>query len=285
LSTGVFNLGFCAIKRSLSSQKMISWWHHRLVDKCYIDSYDSYYTDQKWMDFLPCFFTSEELHVSLHLGMNIAPWNFFEREIFIENDILKVKNREGESKNSIFPVLFVHYSGYNYSELKKGNVIQNNISNIKEYDDVKLLTDVYANAIQEKKDVFDKFINQKYTYNYFENGNLINSFQRRIYRALVMKGESKFENPFKTNSGSLYQTLKKKGLIKKTSINLDKVNKDNLIGVERKLKLINLFTRFIFKLIGFEKYLLLIKLFRPFSRFETQIHLLDSSFDKNNIKY
>ena len=165
LSTGVFNLGFCGIRRSNAASNMISWWHKRLLDKCYIDSYDSYYTDQKWMDFLPCLFTNEELCISRHLGMNIAPWNFFERKIFVENNILKVENREGKVKN-IFPVLFVHYSGYDYSELKKGNVVQNNISKIKEYEDIKLLTDVYAKAIYDKKDIFDKYINEQYSFVY-----------------------------------------------------------------------------------------------------------------------
>lgn len=285
LSTGVFNLGFCAIKRSLSSQKMISWWHHRLVDKCYIDSYDSYYTDQKWMDFLPCFFTSDELHVSHHLGMNIAPWNFFEREIFIENDILKVKNREGDSKNSIFPVLFVHYSGYNYSELKKGNVIQNNISKIKEYDDVKLLTDIYAKAIQGKKVLFDKYINEKYSFNFYENGFVIKSFHRRIYRSLVMKGEYRFLNPFSTDEYSLYYILKNKGMMKHSVINLDKITKENLKGVDRKLKIFNVVTRFLYKLIGVEKYLLFIRLLRSFGRYESQIHIVDKKYDNNNINY
>jgi predicted DNA-binding protein YlxM (UPF0122 family) len=285
LSTGVFNLGFCAIKRSLSSQKMISWWHYRLVDKCYIDSYDSYYTDQKWMDFLPCFFTSDELHVSHHLGMNIAPWNFFEREIFIENDILKVKNRQGDSKNSIFPVLFVHYSGYNYSELKKGNVIQNNISKIKEYDDVKLLTDIYAKAIQGKKDLFDKYINEKYSFNFYENGFVIKSFHRRIYRSLVIKGEYRFLNPFSTDEYSLYYILKNKGMMKHSVINLDKITKENLKGVDRKLKIFNVVTRFLYKIIGFEKYLLFIRLLRSFGRYESQIHIVDNKYDNNNIKY
>ena len=285
LSTGVFNLGFCAIRRSLSSQKMISWWHHRLVDKCYIDSYDSYYTDQKWMDFLPCFFTSEELHVSHHLGMNIAPWNFFEREIFVENDILKVKNREGDSENSTFPVLFVHYSGYNYSELKKGNVIQNNISKIKEYDDVKLLTDVYAKAIQGKKDIFDKYINEKYSFNFYENGTVIKSFHRRIYRSLVMKGENKFLNPYSTDEFSLYHVLKNKGMMKHSVVNLDKITKENLQGVDRKLKIFNRGTRFLYKIIGFEKYLLFIRLLRSFGRYESQIHIVDKQYDNNNIKY
>ncbi|TDX09276.1 glycosyltransferase [Flavobacterium sp. S87F.05.LMB.W.Kidney.N] len=285
LSTGVFNLGFCAIKRSSSSAKMISWWHQRLLDKCYIDSYDSFYTDQKWMDFLPCFFTSEELYVSRHLGMNIAPWNFFERKVLVENDILKVKNREGSQDNSAFPVLFVHYSGYNYSELKKGNVIQNNISNIKEYDDIKLLTDVYAKAIHEKKEIFDAYINEKYSYNFYDNGDAIKSFHRRIYRSLVMKGENRFSNPFSSGEKSLHQAFKKNGMMKNSTVNLDKVTKENLQGVDRKLKIFNVATRALYKMIGFEKYLLFIRLLRSFGRYESQIHIIDKKYDSNNIKY
>ncbi|MFQ6601599.1 hypothetical protein [Flavobacterium sp. C3NV] len=282
MSTGVFNLGFCGIKRSISANKMISWWHERLLDKCYFDSYETYYTDQKWMDFLPCYFDSSELYISRHLGMNIAPWNFFEREVYRENENLKVRNREANSKKVSDPVIFVHYSGYNYNEMKKGNVVQNNISNIKDYDDIKLLTDVYANAIYKNREIFDKYIQEKYSFATFENGNAIKGFHRRIYRSLVEKGLL-FDNPFSIASDSLYQKLKAKGMTKSSSINLDKATKDNLQGVGRKLKMFNIATRFIYRLIGFEKYLLLIRLMRPFGRFESQIHLLSSDFDKKNI--
>lgn len=284
MSTGVFNLGFCGIKRSLAAKKMISWWHERLLDKCYIDSHDSYFTDQKWMDFLPCYFNSNELYVSRHLGMNIAPWNFFEREIYTEKESLKVRNREVNSVKVDYPVIFVHYSGYNYSEMKKGNVVQNNISNIKDYEDIKLLTDVYAKAIYKKRELFDKYIREKYSFGTFENGDAIKGFHRRIYRSLVNKGLL-FDNPFSIANDSLYQKLKAKGMTKSSSINIDKVTKDNLQGVGRKLKMFNIVTRLLYKLVGFDKYLLLIRLMRPFSRFESQIHLITSDFDEENIKY
>ena len=284
MSTGVFNLGFCGIKRSLSSKKMISWWHERLLDKCYIDSYDSYYTDQKWMDFLPCYFSGSELFVSRHLGMNIAPWNFFEREIFLGNEGLKVCNREGNIEKYDYPVIFVHYSGYNYIELKKGNVVQNNISGIKEYEDIKLLTDVYAKAIYDKRELFDQYIKEKYSFGTFENGVMIKGFHRRIYRSLVNKGLV-FDNPFSIDDDSLYHELKVKGMTKPSKINLDKATKDNLEGVGKKLKMFNAASRLLYKLVGFEKYLLLIRLMRPYSRFESQIHLMNPDFDEENIKY
>ena len=284
MSTGVFNLGFCGIKRSLSSTKMISWWHERLLDKCYIDNYDSYFTDQKWMDFLPCFFSSDELCITRHLGMNIAPWNFFERKIFLSDEGFNVCSREDNDEKSDVPVIFVHYSGYNYNEMKKGNVVQNNISNIKEYEDIKLLTAFYSKVIFEDREVFDKYINEKYSFGTFENGVVIKGFHRRIYRSLVNKGLV-FENPFSITNNSLYQKLKSNGMTKPSIINIDKATKENLQGVGKKLRMINIVTRLLYKLVGFEKYLLFIRLMRSFSRFETQIHLVTSNYDDENIKF
>jgi hypothetical protein len=283
LGSGVFNLGFCGVRKNTISKKMLTWWHERLNDKCFIDAYNFYFTDQKWMDFLPCYFTSDELHISQHLGMNIAPWNFFEREIFIENDKIRVRNREESSKHDNFPVIFVHYSGYNYVEMKKGIVIQNNISNIKNYEDIKLLTDVYSNAVYEKREIFDGYIKEKYSFGLFESGETITKFHRRMYRSLIDKGVS-FENPFLVSDNSLYQKLKAKGMITNSTMNIGKVNRDDLKGIEGKLKIFNVVTRLLYKIIGIEKYTLLIRLFGPFSRFESQIHLVNSDFDKENIK-
>jgi hypothetical protein len=284
MSTGVFNLGFCGIKRSLSSKKMISWWHERLLDKCYIDSYDSYFTDQKWIDFLPCFFSSDELYISRHLGMNIAPWNFFERKIFLSDEGLMVCSREDNDEKTNVPVIFVHYSGYNYNEMKKGNVVQNNISNIKEYEDIKLLTAVYSKVIFEDREIFDKYIKEKYSFGTFENGDVIKGFHRRIYRSLVNKGLV-FGNPFSIANNSLHQKLKRNGMTKPSLLNIDKATKENLQGVGKKLKMVNSATRLLYKLVGFEKYLLFIRLMRSFSRFETQIHLVTSNYDDENIKF
>jgi hypothetical protein len=144
---------------------------------------------------------------------------------------------------------------------------------------------VYARAIHERKEIFDKYINEKYSFNFFENGDAIQNFHRRIYRSLLMKGESRFENPFLVNSNSLHQVFKNKGMIKISDVNLDKVTKENLHGVEKKLIVFNRATRLLYKLIGFEKYMLFIKLLRSFGRYESQIHIINNQYDKNNIKF
>ena len=94
-----------------------------------------------------------------------------------------------------------------------------------------------------------------------------------------------FNNPFSVANDSLYHKLKGKGMTKPSTINIDKATKENLQGVGRKLKMFNTATRLLYKMVGLEKYLLLIRLMRPFSRFESQIHLITSDFDEENIKF
>jgi len=281
LGNGIFNLGFCGVRNDAVAKKMCGWWHSKLLKNCFIDPYLNTFTDQKWMDYLPAFFTSEELIITHHLGLNIAPWNFFERKIILEDGKLMVRARE-QDDDQIYPVIFVHYSGYNYTALKEGKVIQNNVSALNVYEDVKLLTDLYAKFIQENRAVFDRFIGLDYSYNSFENGISITNFHRRIYRALNNKGE-KILNPFESGDQSFLARLQRAGMVRQTSVNIDKADKSNLKGVGAKLKVFNRLTRLMYRLIGFERYSLFIKLLRPYSRYESQIHLVDKRYDKDNI--
>lgn len=280
LSCGMFNLGFCGLRRGDESQAMIKWWHNRLVESCYIDNFDFYFTDQKWIDFLPSFFSAEELCICRHLGMNIAPWNFFERQIIDLDNKLYVCPRS--TKGEKFPLIFVHYSGYNYTELKKGSVVQNNIPQLTAYKDIKILTSIYAEAIHCNNKIFDSFITQSYSYNFFDNNDTIQIIHRRLYRSLLSQSV-KISNPFSTTPCSFHSMLKQKKMISSKGLNLDKVSKYNLKHMINKLILFNRLTRLIYRLLGYERYMLLIRLLRPFSRYEAQIHLLDKKYDSSNI--
>ncbi len=283
LGSGVFNLGFCGIKRSDVSIKMLIWWNSRLKNKCFIDSYNFYFTDQKWMDFLPCYFNDNDLCISRDLGLNIAPWNYFERKVYLEGDQLMVCNREEYINKNISKVIFVHFSGYNYNELKCGRIIQNNISSLKNFKDIEILLNTYTNAIIEKRDLFDTYINETYTYSNFENGVSITKLHRRLYRSLVDNNYD-FFNPFSTDYKTFYRLIYSKGMINRSFQNKIKINRNNLQGVEGKLKVFNFITRLLYKIIGVEKYTELVRLLGAFGRFEAQIHLISRSFDKENIK-
>ena len=283
LGNGIFNLGFCAIKNNSVSKRMLLWWRNKLVNNCFIDPYENCFTDQKWMDFLPAYFDSDELLITRHLGLNLAPWNFYERKIYTKNEILFASYRDENEENDSYPIIFVHFSGYDYKSLMSGKVAQKNIDGLKLYEDINLLTDIYSAAILNKRQEFERYIDMKYSYNTFDNDTSIIDFHRRIYRSLIIKGEN-IVNPFSTDDNTFYQRLKHSKMIKRSSINLDKVTKNNLQGVDGKLVIFNKLTRFLYKILGFERYLLIIKLLRPYSRFETQIHLISKKFDDNNIK-
>ncbi|MGJ1436875.1 glycosyltransferase [Sphingobacterium siyangense] len=278
MSTGVFNLGFLALKNSGAAMSMLSWWGARLKDQCYMDPLDSYFTDQKWIDFLPCFFGSDDLFVSKNLGLNVAPWNFFERELYFSDGHWMVKPRGDVDTTTHHRLIFVHFSGYNYKGLIDGVLEQNNISNLDSYIDIDHICHVYADFLTKQINTFNKYIDYSYTYATFDDGSKITSFQRRLFRGWIEVGEH-VEFPFSTETGTFYQKLKKKGLLNKSStVGLDSLNKNNMSTASKKLKIVNILTKLVFKLLGLKNYILILRLMRPYSRVENQLHLIDKKY-------
>jgi len=102
LNTGLYNLGFLAMKSSDNSSAMIDWWAERLRTKGYNDVKNGMFTDQIWINFVPLFF--KNVKVFTHLGYDVAYWNLHERQLSQQNNKYFV--------NSTFPLVFFHYSGY-----------------------------------------------------------------------------------------------------------------------------------------------------------------------------
>jgi hypothetical protein len=103
LNSGLYNLGFIAIKYSLEGTKMLDWWSERLRYKAYIDFKRGLFTDQIWINFVPLYFTGVKIFT--HLGYNMAYWNLHERHLS--------KKEENYFINDKYPLVFYHFSGYN----------------------------------------------------------------------------------------------------------------------------------------------------------------------------
>jgi hypothetical protein len=208
--------------------------------------------------------------------MNVAPWNFHEREVFSLNDKFFVKNRIDNrfKSDAVVELIFVHFSGFDYAKMSSGIITQKNIPNLIDYDDIHTLTDHYSNALKFNQETFNKYISLQYSYNYFDNGKRIIGFHRRIYRSLIEAGEA-FVNPFETTFDSLYTIFVNSKMINENLKNFDKITKSNLPRFDLRLKKVQRFTVLIYKIIGLEKYLLMIKLFKMLSRIESHQHLLD----------
>ena len=272
MKCGIYNLGFIGVTNNPKIIQMLNWWKDRLRDGCFIDDKEGQYTDQKWMDFIPAFFDDSELFITKHLGMNFAPWNFFERIVNVENGKFVVSYRQC-IKDFKYPLMFVHFSGYDYKLLKSGINRQKNIECLQNYNDINSVITEYSQAIKDKQAVFDLTIENSYTYNYFEDGKTIHPYHRRLYRSYLL--HSKIDNPFKCCS-YFYKLLSNKRLLKYKYDSNAKILKKDYKNLSSKLKKINIAFRILYLLLGPSKYFLFLRFLRSYSRPESQLHILES---------
>ena len=273
--SGMFNLGFLGLKNDIYSQKMLNWWEIRLEDRCFQDMMENYFTDQKWIDFLPSFFPNQIL-ISQNLGLNVAPWNFYEREIEIKGETFYVKNRLLQNQD-YYPLIFLHFSGFNYKSLLDEKINQINIPDLEIYNDLLNPIATYTKYLKESN--LNKYIKLNYSYNYFTNGVTISSIYRKLFRRLYE--DSKIDtNPFDSNE-EFYKKLKYGNIINKTLISSDKTTASNYYNIEKKLIFINKIFYFIFKIIGVNKFFLLTRMMRIYSKKENHVYLIDKSYFKN----
>lgn len=291
LATGLFNLGFLGLSRSNVSEELLTWWGSRLLDQCFIDSHDALFTDQKWMDFVPSLFPSEAICCLRSLGMNMAPWNFHERQILVEADgSFSVVRRNHpdkpldiQAKNLVGnKLVFVHFSGFDYKKFCEGSVAQYNIDGLNIYNDLAPIIDRYMQEIQALKTTVVDFLGSPYRYAKFDNGKPILAFHRRMYRAALDAG-MKLGDPFTTQNGSFFSMLAKASLVLENPghASFEKLNKNNMPEIGRKLSIFNTLMRAVKQVLGFKKYMLLLRLMRPYSRPESQLHLIDRRYDQN----
>jgi hypothetical protein len=269
LFVGIFNFGFVAIKNTAKSNFLMEWWNQRLMNQCYGDKQDSLHTDQRWGDFFPTYF-GNSLLISKHLGCNVAPWNLFEREIYRDNQIIKVRNRFTNDSDIL---LFVHFAGYDPNNL---TMIHKRFwdLNINKYPEYNLVREPYTTITESLN--FNTEKNSKYEYSYYTDGTYVQEYHRRIYRALVENGFT-FDNPFCVND-SFYRLLKKHRLISKNKP--IRHNIKSYAHLKRDRKIMNKLLKTLFVVIGVDKYFILMNFLNKYSRPENQTFLLNKHIEK-----
>jgi len=103
LNTGIFNLGFIAVKRSHTLTDLLKWWCMKMTNECIHNLAKGYFVDQLWMNLSICHFNNYKIDKSP--GLNAAHWNLHERTFKCQNNIWWV--------NDTYPLLFFHFSSYN----------------------------------------------------------------------------------------------------------------------------------------------------------------------------
>ena len=265
---GIFNLGFCGIKNDEWGRRVVAWWQERLRDQAFADRSVGQFTDQKWMDWMPALL-ADRLCVLQSLGMNLAPWNYFERQICQDAEgTLHVTFRSDDTPQRDDPLVFVHFAGYDYSKLKQGIIERKRIENLKEYDDLALINNIYRDAIIANTSVFDAFITQPYTYATYDNGDPIAAFHRRLYHGLTLH-----HSPFTTGAGTFHDAIGRRGMLIKEKIdNVSRRNIDNLEGKHRQLAR---FYSILYRLLGYKRYVMFLKSLYFYCRPEMHTFLIN----------
>lgn len=252
---GIFNLGFCGIRNDEWGQLVVKWWQERLRDNAFTDRSVGNFTDQKWMDWMPGFLGSK-LCVLQSLGMNMAPWNYFERRLSADADGgITVSFRTDDCPQRHDRLVFIHFAGYDYSKLKQGIVARKRIEDLEEYADLSTVNEIYRDAIQQNASVFDSFINQPYSYARYDNGKSIAAFHRRLYHGL--SAEQQVGNPYSTAPGSFYAMIYKRGMIIEERI--DNVSRRNIGDLNGKKRLLAYFYQALYRVMGYKRYVMFLK--------------------------
>jgi hypothetical protein len=100
LRSGAYNLGFIGLRQGVESLRMLDWWEDRCLGLGFNDNASGMFVDQKWIDLVPCYFTS--VKIIRHQGCNVAYWNLHEREIARSNNEFIVNGEK---------LIFFHFSG------------------------------------------------------------------------------------------------------------------------------------------------------------------------------
>ena len=80
--TGIFNLGFVAVRTTGEGARFARWWNDRLLSFCYDDIPNGLFVDQRWCDHVPALF--DKVKVIRDPGYNVASWNLSQRTVAVE---------------------------------------------------------------------------------------------------------------------------------------------------------------------------------------------------------
>ena len=286
LFNGISNLGFGGFKNHPKTLTLLKWWQDRLTYLCFGEMLWAVCTDQKWTDFFPAFLNYDEICFSNNLGLNLAPWNYFERKVIIEQDGYYVVSRT-DASNRKDKLVFCHFAGYNYREIATNGVVNNKnrmrISNLKEYTDINPLIEEYVAYIYQHKDLFVKYLDLPYSYATFNNGVRIDKLHRRLYNALFSNFKYR-NNPFITKGAdSFYSLLKKKKIVQDNQTKIDDISQMNN-DFKKKLRWIYKILRIFYRIIGYKKYVLFLQFIRRLSLYDNNTYLLGNEYENYELK-
>jgi hypothetical protein len=239
LKFGAYNLGFVAVSKTNEAFEFLDWWGERCLEYGFYEPQSGLGVDQKWIDLAPSFFPN--LTILRHPGLNVAFWNLHERTMSKELSTYYV--------NVEYPLIFFHFSSFSENNPE---IIASKQSRFEvgSREDLKMLFNNYATLVKTSK--FYKFKNEKYSFDYFEDGLYITPMLRRVY-SIIKDLELKKENPFLKNS-SFRKYAKNLGLVKQKNSPIKRYTFKNLNQFKKQEIFIFWILRIFLRIIGPGRY-------------------------------
>lgn len=166
LKHGVYNLGFFAARTSGQGLDFIRWWAERLRLFCRDDIPGGLFTDQRWCDLAPAFFSG--LGIVRDRGCNVATWNIAHRRLS--------KDDAGVFLVAGTPLRFYHFTSYD-----NGNGAAMLMRYASNQAIAHELWDTYGKDLAAEGQGDARY--KGWFYGQFENGETIPRESRRIYQA------------------------------------------------------------------------------------------------------
>lgn len=253
LFSGAFNLGFIAVSRTSEAEQFLSWWEDRCLTFGFAERRSGLYVDQKWINFVPCFYAST--FILRDPGCNVAYWNLHERHLEAQNGSWIV--------NGEHPLVFYHFSGI---RVDGGDSISKGL----EQYTLATRPDLTAIFASYRKHLTDNgirtFALHKYAYGYFSNGELVNKLQRALFS--VNMDAFAGTNPFDAK-GPFHAWAARNRLLSTQ----ESAGKHNAITYDRsdsKVRIVNAFLRLALRMLGADRYTVLMKYFSYVSELRNQ---------------
>ena len=195
LKTGIYNLGFLAIRTTGEGRRMAQWWSDRLKLFCYDDIPMGLFVDQRWCDHVPSFFN--KVHILRDPGYNVASWNLSHRKVTM--------NAGGGVDVNGLPLRFWHFTKLG----PLGDTMTRRYA--KDNFQVYELWNWYRTQV---KDATPADLEPGYWhYGKFESGTKIQKSYRLLYRNRQDLREA-FPDPYESGVGTFEEWLRGEGMLR-----------------------------------------------------------------------
>lgn len=261
LRFGACNLGFFGVRRSVSAQTMLLWWHERCHLDCFYEPQVGLGVDQKWIDLAFSFF--DGLGILRDPGLNVAFWNLHERQISRTNDGWRVNNEAALS--------FVHFSSFVESDEQAVADKQTRYS-VGSRPDFAIVGSVYRNYLQRAAALVT-VADPGYRYGRFENGDAISPALRRFYAVSDSPDIKAAVNPFVSN-GPVHRFAQEHSLVSPELAASTHANFKVQANFSRQQKIITIAFRFALRVLGPDRYFNLMRYLAHYSSLLNQADLL-----------